>query len=397
MALGSGSRRRPPAAGRSRKAKAQPDDASDVERDEDAEAEPKDDGDGDGDAEPKDDGDVDPDDKLLAEAGVVIDVGDEEVSDDDEAFKALEAKQRGNDRVALIKRDPMQAYMQEVRRYPLLTPEEEHALATRLVEHGDSTAARKLIEANLRLVVKIAYEYRRAHKNLLDLVQEGNIGLMQAVRKYDPYRGVKLSSYAAFWIRAYILKFILNNWRLVKIGTTQAQRKLFFSLNKEKKLLESQGFKPEVKLLAERLNVKESEVIEMSQRMDNWDVSLEAPVRSDSEDEQKNFIPHDGPGVEDMVASQQMRERLATILADLSTRLNEKEQVILKTRLLSDEPRTLQTIADEFNISRERVRQIESNLLKKLKKQFEKEMPDIQDFLSGDGVILAAGPSDHSS
>ena len=189
----------------------------------------------------------------------------------------------------------------------------------------------------------------------------------------------------------------MDNWRLVKIGTTQAQRKLFFSLNKEKKLLESQGFKPEVKLLAERLNVKESEVIEMSQRMDNWDVSLEAPVRSDSEDEQKNFIPHDGPGVEDMVASQQMRERLATILADLSTRLNEKEQVILKTRLLSDEPRTLQTIADEFNISRERVRQIESNLLKKLKKQFEKEMPDIQDFLSGDGVILAAGPSDHSS
>ena len=397
MALGSGSRRRPPAAGRSRKAKAQPDDASDVERDEDAEAEPKDDGDGEADVEAKDDGDGEPDDKFLAEAGAVIDVGDEEVGDDDEAFKALEAKQRGNDRVALIKRDPMQAYMQEVRRYPLLTPEEEHALATRLVEHGDSTAARKLIEANLRLVVKIAYEYRRAHKNLLDLVQEGNIGLMQAVRKYDPYRGVKLSSYAAFWIRAYILKFILNNWRLVKIGTTQAQRKLFFSLNKEKKLLESQGFKPEVKLLAERLNVKESEVIEMSQRMDNWDVSLEAPVRSDSEDEQKNFIPHDGPGVEDMVASQQMRERLATILADLSTRLNEKEQVILKTRLLSDEPRTLQTIADEFNISRERVRQIESNLLKKLKKQFEKEMPDIQDFLSGDGVILAAGPSDHSS
>jgi RNA polymerase sigma-32 factor len=186
MALGSGSRRRPPAAGRSRKAKAQPDDASDVERDEDAEAEPKDDGDGEADVEAKDDGDGEPDDKFLAEAGAVIDVGDEEVGDDDEAFKALEAKQRGNDRVALIKRDPMQAYMQEVRRYPLLTPEEEKDLAVRLVEHGDTTAARKMIEANLRLVVKIAYEYRRAHKNLLDLVQEGNIGLIQAVRKYDP-------------------------------------------------------------------------------------------------------------------------------------------------------------------------------------------------------------------
>ena len=268
----------------------------------------------------------------------------------------------------------------------------------RFQETGDPDAAYRLVSSNLRLVVKVAMDFQKYWmQNFMDLIQEGNVGLVQATKKFDPYRGVKFSYYAAYWIRAYILKFIMDNWRLVKIGTTQAQRKLFFSLNKEKKLLESQGFKPEVKLLAERLNVKESEVIEMGLRMDNWDVSLEAPVRSDSEDEQKNFIPHDGPGIEDMVASQQMRERLATILADLSTRLNEKEQVILNTRLLSDEPRTLQTIADEFNISRERVRQIESNLLKKLKKQFEKEMPDIQDFLSGDSVILAAGPSDHSS
>ena len=234
-------------------------------------------------------------------------------------------------------------------------------------------------------------------QNFMDLIQEGNVGLVQATKKFDPYRGVKFSYYAAYWIRAYILKFIMDNWRLVKIGTTQAQRKLFFSLNKEKKLLESQGFKPEVKLLAERLNVKESEVVEMSQRMDNWDVSLEAPVRSDSEDEQKNFLPHDGPGVEEMVASQEMRERLSGILAKLSSKLNEKEQVILHARLLNDEPQTLQTIADEFHISRERVRQIEANLLKKLRKQLEKEMPDIQDFLSGDGTILAAGPTDQPS
>ncbi len=285
-------------------------------------------------------------------------------------------------------------YLQEISQYELLSREDTEELAVRFQETGDPDAAYRLVSANLRLVVKVAMDFQKYWmQNFMDLIQEGNVGLVQATKKFDPYRGVKFSYYAAYWIRAYILKFIMDNWRLVKIGTTQAQRKLFFSLNKEKKLLESQGFKPEIKLLAERLNVKESEVIEMGQRMDNWDVSLEAPVRSDSEDEQKNFLPHEGPGIEEVVASQEMRERLAEILADISGRLNEKERVILNTRLLSDEPKTLQTIADEFNISRERVRQIEANLLKKLRKQLEKEMPDIQDYLSGDGVILAAGPS----
>ena len=174
--------------------------------------------------------------------------------------------------------------MAETRRYPLLTPEEEHALAVRLVEHGDTAAARELIEANLRLVVKIAYEYRRAHKNLLDLVQEGNIGLIQAVSKFDPYRGVKLSSYAAFWIRAYILKFILNNWRLVKIGTTQAQRKLFFNLRKEREKLEQLGFQPTTALLAEKLDVPEKEVIEMERRLAAPEASLDAPLGGGDDD-----------------------------------------------------------------------------------------------------------------
>jgi len=196
-----------------------------------------------------------------------------------------------------------------------------------------------------------------------------------------PIVGVKFSYYAAYWIRAYILKFIMDNWRLVKIGTTQAQRKLFFSLNKEKKLLEAQGFKPEVKLLAERLKVKESEVIEMSQRMDSWDVSLESPVRSDSEDEQKSFIPSHGPAIEDIVAGTEMKTKLSDLLTVLKVKLNDKEKMILEERLLTDEPLTLQTIADRFGISRERVRQIEVNLLKKMKKYLEVEMPDIVDFL----------------
>ena len=285
-------------------------------------------------------------------------------------------------------------YLQEISQYELLSREETEDLAIRFKETGDPNAAYRLVSSNLRLVVKVAMDFQKYWmQNFMDLVQEGNVGLVQATKKFDPYRGVKFSYYAAYWIRAYILKFIMDNWRLVKIGTTQAQRKLFFSLNKEKKLLESQGFKPDVKLLAERLNVKECEVVEMSQRMDNWDVSLEAPVRNDSEDEQKSFLPSDGPGIEEMVASQQMRERLGEVLAAIDDKLNEKERMILQARLLTDEPKTLQTIADEFGISRERVRQIEANLLKKLRRQLEKDLPDIQDFLDGDAIVAAAGPA----
>ncbi len=273
-------------------------------------------------------------------------------------------------------------YLQEISQHPLLSREDTDALARKFKEDGDPDAAYRLVTANLRLVVKVAMDFQKYWmQNFLDVIQEGNVGLVQAVKKYDPYRGVKFSYYAAYWIRAYILKFIMDNWRLVKIGTTQAQRKLFFSLNKERKLLESQGYKPEPKLLAERLNVKEHEVIEMSQRMDNWDVSLESPVREESDDDQKSFLPDTGPSVEQRVADIEVREQMTELLARLSGNLNEKEQVILAARLLSDEPLTLQDIADQFGISRERVRQIEANLLKKMKKYLEQEVPDIHTFL----------------
>lgn len=279
-------------------------------------------------------------------------------------------------------------YLQEISQYELLSREETDELAIRFREHDDQDAAYRLVSANLRLVVKVAMDFQKYWmQNFMDLIQEGNVGLVQATKKFDPYRGVKFSYYAAYWIRAYILKFIMDNWRLVKIGTTQAQRKLFFSLNKEKKLLEAQGFKPEVKLLAERLSVKESEVIEMSQRMDSWDVSLESPVRSDSEDEQKSFIPSGGPAIEDIVAGEEMKDRLAELLTVLKEKLNDKEKMILEERLLTDEPLTLQTIADRFGISRERVRQIEVNLLKKMKKYLEIEMPDIVDFFDGKRMV----------
>ncbi|CAK8723968.1 RNA polymerase sigma factor [Candidatus Electronema halotolerans] len=296
-----------------------------------------------------------------------------------------------DEQLPAVSNPALHRYLQEISQYELLSREETEELSIRFRETGDPEAAYRLVSSNLRLVVKVAMDFQKYWmQNFMDLVQEGNVGLVQATKKFDPYRGVKFSYYAAYWIRAYILKFIMDNWRLVKIGTTQNQRRLFFSLNKEKKLLEAQGFKPDVKLLAQRLQVKESEVVEMGQRMDSWEVSLEAPVLGDSEDEQKNFYPASGPAVEDIVAGHEIRDRVFNLLNEIEGMLNEKELLILNSRLLSDEPETLQTIADRFQISRERVRQIEANLLKKLKDIFEKELPDARDF-------LAAGQADSVS
>jgi RNA polymerase sigma-32 factor len=298
--------------------------------------------------------------------------GDVEVSEDD--IDAPPARGTGS----IARRDPMAVYMRETRRYPLLTPEEEHALATRLVEHGDTVAARKLIEANLRLVVKIAYEYRRAHKNLLDLVQEGNIGLIQAVSKFDPYRGVKLSSYAAFWIRAYILKFILNNWRLVKIGTTQAQRKLFFNLRKEREKLEQLGYQPTTALLAEKLDVPEKEVIEMERRLAAPEASLDAPLGSGNDDEgtrtRLDYLPSDDDRPDRAVAQSEFSQLVRGKLEAFAATLEGREQTIFRERWLTEEPLTLQEIGDRYQVSRERARQLEKRMLDRLKKYLEAEL-----------------------
>jgi RNA polymerase sigma-32 factor len=313
---------------------------------------------------------ADPDD-----AGEVVEgEGAEGVDGADEEVVAPVPAARGS----LARRDPMAVYMRETRRYPLLTPEEEHALATRLVEHGDTSAARKLIEANLRLVVKIAYEYRRAHKNLLDLVQEGNIGLIQAVSKFDPYRGVKLSSYAAFWIRAYILKFILNNWRLVKIGTTQAQRKLFFNLRKEREKLEQLGFQPTTALLAEKLDVPEKEVIEMERRLAAPEASLDAPVGSGGDDDgtrtRLDYLPSEDIRPDRAVAQSEFSQLLRGKLEAFSRTLEGREQTIFRERWLTEEPLTLQEIGDRYQVSRERARQLEKRMLDRLKKYLEAEL-----------------------
>ena len=214
-------------------------------------------------------------------------------------------------------------------------------------------------------------------QNLMDLIQEGNVGLMQAVKKFDPYRGYKFSYYASFWIKAYIIKFIMDNWKLVKIGTTQAQRKLFFNLRKEKEQLEAQGIEASPKLLSHRLDVKESEIIEMDQRLNSWEISLDSPLKEDSEETHKSFLPSDDLPVDDQIADREAKALLHDKLVLFREQLKGKEAVIFDNRLLTEEPLTLQEIGDRFGISRERVRQIESRLKKKLKAYLEEEIEDI--------------------
>jgi RNA polymerase sigma-32 factor len=281
-------------------------------------------------------------------------------------------------------------YLGEISQYEILTREEMDELAIRIHEENDQNAAYRLISANLRLVVKVAMDFQKFWmQNFMDLVQEGNIGLIKATKKFDPYKGVKFSYYATYWIRAYILKFLMNNWRLVKLGTTQAQRKLFFSLNKEKKLLESQGFTAEPELLAKRLKVKKSEVIEMSNRLSNNEVSLESPVGQDSDDEQINFIPAREASIEDTLCLKDMKNKLRDFLQTLRGRHNEKERIILEKRLLTDDPLTLQNISEIFGVSRERIRQIEAGLLKKIRRQIENDSPDLLIFIHRDYRCLS--------
>ena len=259
-----------------------------------------------------------------------------------------------------------------------MTRDQEKELTTKYYETQDPEIARRLVTANLRLVIKLAYEYRRAYKNMMDLIQEGNIGLMQAVKRYDPYRGVKLSSYSAWWIRAYMLRFILNNWRLVKLGTTQAQRKLFFNLNKQKAKLTAMGVDPTPKVIADKLGVKEKEVVEMDRRMSSSEASLDAPL-GDSEGRsvaRVELMPSDQKGTDDRVASQQLGELLNEHLGKFRKRLEGKELVIFDKRLVAEDPLTLQKLGDEFGVSRERVRQLEARLARKLRDYLKNELGD---------------------
>jgi RNA polymerase sigma-32 factor len=295
--------------------------------------------------------------------------------------KIVEASETGPKDKALVPFfDPLQRYLAEIRRFPLLARDEEHRLAVRYKEYEDVQAAYKLVTSNLRLVVMIAREYQKAFKNLLDLIQEGNMGLMEAVKNFDPYRGVRFPSYAVWWIRAYMIRYIMNDWRMVKIGTTQAQRKLFFNLQKEKEKIEAEGLTPGPKLLAQRLNVKEDEVVEMEQRLGSRDLSVDVPIGDDAEATLLNFLEDNKQSPEEEFADAQYREVLRQKMEQFAKSLKDKELVIYRERLLTEEPVTLREIGEKYGISRERVRQIEERVKKKLKTYLNKELKDVTDF-----------------
>jgi RNA polymerase sigma-32 factor len=258
-------------------------------------------------------------------------------------------------------------YIAEINRFPLLTAEEEFKLAVRLKKHDDMEAAEKLVVSNLRFVVKIAHEYRNYGFKLADLIQEGNIGLIHAVKKFDPYKGYRLISYAVWWIRAYIQNYLIKSWSIVKIGTTQAQRKLFFKLSQAKKQLETLSKKkPEFSEIAESLGVKGSEVAEMDLRMGSRDVSLHEFIGDEGSSSHIDFLAYEGDDQELALIKSEEKSLVRRDIAGALANLSERESYIIQHRVMADDPKTLQEIGDKYNITRERARQIEKQALKKV-------------------------------
>jgi RNA polymerase sigma-32 factor len=276
--------------------------------------------------------------------------------------------------------DGLRIYLRDVGRYPLLSEQETNLLARRFQESHDPATCQQLITANLRLVVKIAQDFRKYWiPDFLDLVQEGNVGLAKAVKKFEPERGIKFSYYASFWIRAHIMKHLMDNKRLVKIGTTQNQRKLFFNLKKESRRLESLGLKADPKNLAASLEVREQEVIEMQQRLNGSEISIDAPLGPESENTRKELLTESGPSTEEIVSFREIKTLVREILSRHQDTFSPREQAILNQRLLNPDAQTLQDIADQFQVSKERIRQIEIGLLAKLRTAFTKELPDYEE------------------
>ena len=279
--------------------------------------------------------------------------------------------------------EPLQAYIQETKKYKLLSREEVVALAIKIRDENDQNATDLLISSNLRLVVKIAIGLNTYWTNtLFDLIQEGNIGLMHAVDKFDPDRGIKFSYYASFWIKAYILKFIIDNWRLVKLGTTQAQRKLFFNLTKERKRLTSDGFTPEPRQLAKRLNVKVKDVEEMSQRLLKGDLSLDAPVGEASNYAYGSFLIDPKEEIDEQLSYLENREILVKNLQEFRKTLTNREADIFDLRILTEETQTLQALGEKHHVSRERIRQIQKKLVEKIRRWLEIKIPDFREVYS---------------
>jgi RNA polymerase sigma-32 factor len=270
--------------------------------------------------------------------------------------------------------DPVALYMAEVRKYPLLTREKEQELAIRYRESGDKRAAELLVTSNLRFVVKVAAEYSKFGARLIDLIQEGNVGLMHAVREFNPYKGVRLITYAVWWIRGYIQDYLMRQYSMVRIGTTQSQRKLFYRLQKEKELLESMGQEPSVQLLSSRLGVSESDVESMSQRLQGRDISLQTSLDDGGRTTLLDLESSDETPIDEQMGHAEMLSLLHEGIEDLKESLNDRERELLEDRLLADEPLTLQEIGEKYGVTREAVRQMENRLMVKIRKILEERL-----------------------
>ncbi|TNE86341.1 MAG: sigma-70 family RNA polymerase sigma factor [Deltaproteobacteria bacterium] len=280
-------------------------------------------------------------------------------------------------------RDLLSHYLAEVRRYPLLSAEEEREAAVAFVEHGDAEAAEKLVTANLRLVIKIAFQYHRQWANVLDLIQEGNVGLVEALSRYDPYREIRFSSYAQYWIRAMILRFLLDNFRLVRLGSTRAGRKLFFQLQKERDRLIQEGIDPTTKVLADRLGVSEKEVHAVDQHMRAPALSFHAPASGEDEGRTlAEVVPEVGATPVDEQAARHelgaiLQQKLAAFAESIT---DDREKIIWSRRMVAQDPVSLSQLGEEFEVSKERVRQLEARIKKRLKAYLESELGDEIDF-----------------
>lgn len=308
-----------------------------------------------------------------------------EENSEDQQFPSPPAQEQALENLAadsmeIARYDPLRRYLLEISRFTPLSRDEEHRLAIHYHQTQDREAAYRLVTSNLKLVVKIAMIYYKVYRNLLDLIQEGNLGLIQAVKRFDPYRGTRLPTYAAWWIKAYILKFLLDNSRMVKIGTTNARRKILMNLNREKRELEAKGIVPTSKLLAQNLGVDEQELRDVEQGMAGPDVSLDAPMGDDDGDSHYiDTLRLMEQSVDEKIAHGEFRELLEKKFAEFAHTLSERERLILTQRLIADDPETLQQIADRYGISREAVRVAEKKLVSKLKKYMIESFGDVRE------------------
>lgn len=304
---------------------------------------------------------------ILDDSDILPALRENEPEEDDEDVDLDDTIEIGGKENGLITTNALQKYLAELRKYSLMTREQEKEVAIKAYEEHDLESRNRLVTSNLRLVVKIAMEYRRAYSQILDLIQEGNAGLVQAVNRFNPYRGVKLSTYSAWWIRAYILKFLMDNKSLVRMGTTDAQRKLFFRLRGEAEKLYALTQKFDANLLAEKIGVQPQDVVEMQQRLTKNDVSLDTPVGEDNDTRQVDLLFSDSEEADVTYEKEQLLRILRKEVSFIEKELNERDAYIFHNRIMSEDPITLQDVGDKYGITRERARQLEARVIKKIK------------------------------